>query len=155
MLFLPVVEAYDRWSSFYDSYDNPDGFHGRRDCESIPRRRFSGLSVFEFGCGTGRNLAALHSFGAEEIAGCDLSEGMLKVARTRVPRANLYAHDMSNRIPVPDGSYDLALFCLTLEHIPDIRHPLREAMRVTKADGRICIIEIHPYYSLTGVAAHF
>lgn len=153
-LFLPVVEAYDRWSLFYDSYDNPMVFMA---AEIVNRSLadVSGLSVFEFGCGTGRNLAALRSFGAKETAGCDVSEGMLEVARTRVPQANLYSHDMTNRIPVPDGSYDLALFCLTLEHIPDIRRPLREAMRITKANGRIHIIEIHPYYSLTGVAAHF
>lgn len=153
-LFLPVVEAYDRWSQFYDSYDNPMVFMAA-EIVNQSLAGVSGLSVFEFGCGTGRNLAALHSFGAKEVAGCDVSEGMLKVARTRVPRANLYSHDMRNRIPVPDGSYDLALFCLTLEHISDIRCPLREAMRVTRANGRICVIEIHPYYSLTGVAAHF
>ncbi len=153
-LFVAVVEAYDRWSSFYDSYDNPMVFMATQ----IVNRSLtdvSGLSVFEFGCGTGRNLAALDSFGAREIVGCDLSEGMLNVARTRVPQANLFPHDITNRVPVPDGRFDLALFCLTLEHVADIRQPLREAMRITKVNGRISIIEIHPFYSLGGVAAHF
>jgi malonyl-CoA O-methyltransferase len=57
-----------------------------------------GPSVFEFGSGTGRNLAALESFGAKECAGCDLSEGMLKVARTRVPQADLLRQDMNDRL---------------------------------------------------------
>ncbi|MBO0751714.1 MAG: hypothetical protein J2P53_06370 [Bradyrhizobiaceae bacterium] len=29
-MFLPVIEAYDRWSSFYDDYDNPMVFGSRQ-----------------------------------------------------------------------------------------------------------------------------
>jgi malonyl-CoA O-methyltransferase len=153
-LFLAVVEAYDRWSPFYDTYDNPMVFMA---AEIVNRSLAgaAGAAVFEFGCGTGRNLAALTSFGATEISGCDLSEGMLKVARARIPRADLFRHDMSQAVPVPDRTFDLTLFCLTLEHVSDIGPPLREAVRITKASGRISIIEIHPYLSLEGVAAHF
>lgn len=153
-LFLPVVEADDRWSPFYDSYDNPMVFMAAQ----IVRRSLSdvcGLSVFEFGCGTGRNLAALRASGATEITGCDLSEGMLSVARARVPQANLFRHDMDNQLPVENEVCDLTLFCLTLEHVADISRPLREAVRITRRTGRISIIEIHPFYSADGAAAHF
>jgi malonyl-CoA O-methyltransferase len=153
-LFLPVDEAYNRWSPFYDSYANPMVFMATE----IVHRSLAdvcGRSVFEFGCGTGRNLATLESFGAKECSGCDLSEGMLEVARPRVPQASLFRHDMNYRLPIPDESIDLALFCLTLEHVCDIRRPLREAVRIAKTTGRISIIEIHPFYSIGGAKAHF
>ena len=153
-LFLPVPEAYDRWSSFYDSYANPMVFMAAE----IVRRTLAGArgrSVFEFGCGTGRNLAALESMGAKECAGCDLSQGMLQVARTRVPRAELFCHDLNDPLPIRDAAFDVALLCLTLEHVSDLRRPLREAARITKTQGRICVIEIHPFYSLTGARANF
>ena len=153
-LFLPVAQAYDRWSSFYDTYDNPMVFMASQIvARALPG--LAGMSVFEFGCGTGRNLAALHACGARELAGCDLSDGMLNVARARLPQARLFAHDMTCPLPIAGGSVDRALFCLTLEHIADLRFPLQEAKRILRPEGRIGIVEIHPYYSLTGVAAHF
>jgi malonyl-CoA O-methyltransferase len=62
---------------------------------------------------------------------------------------------MTTQLPVPDDTFDAALFCLTLEHVADIRPPLREAIRITGPVGRICLVEIHPFYSLGGAAAHF
>lgn len=151
--FLSVDEAYNRWSPIYDTYANPMVFMA----SEIVRRSLGDvrdLSVFEFGCGTGRNLALLESYGAK-AAGCDLSPGMLEVARTRVGSANLFRHDMRQPLPVPDAAFDLALFCLSLEHVEDLQGPLTEAMRITRPGGRISVIEIHPYYSFTGTKAHF
>ncbi len=153
-LFLPVAEAYDRWSAFYDSYPNPMVYMA---AEIVHRSlaEVRGRSVFEFGCGTGRNLAALHSFGAALCAGCDLSSGMLEVAQSRLPQARLLHQDMNDPLPLPDASFHHVLFCLTLEHLSGIRPPLREALRILKPHGTISIIEIHPFYSLTGARAHF
>lgn len=153
-IFLPVSEAYDRWSAFYDAYDNPMVFMASRIIDqTMPA--IAGQSIFEFGCGTGRNLAAFATGGAGSVAGCDLSEGMLNVAKARLPGAALFRHDMGQPVPLPDGAFDRTLFSLTLEHLPDLVPPLREARRITRPDGIIQLIEIHPYYSLTGVAAHF
>ena len=153
-LFLPVAEAYNRWSPFYDAYDNPMVFMA---AEIVNRTLadITSLSVFEFGCGTGRNLAALAARGATPTAGCDLSEGMLTIARTRLPHARLFHHDMANPLPIPNDAFHRTLFSLTLEHLADLRAPLSEARRITKPDGRIHLIEIHPFYSLAGAAAHF
>ena len=153
-ILLPVAEAYDRWSAFYDSYDNPMVFMASRIVDqAMPA--IAGQSIFEFGCGTGRNLAAFSANGAGAVGGCDLSEGMLNIAKARLPAAALFRHDMAQPAPLPDGAFDRTLFSLTLEHLPDLVPPLREARRITRPDGTIHIIEIHPFYSLTGVAAHF
>lgn len=49
---------------------------------------------------------------------------------------------------------DLALFCLTLEHVADLTAPLAQARRIVPPGGRIAFFEIHPFMSPGGVAAH-
>jgi malonyl-CoA O-methyltransferase len=109
----------------------------------------------EFGCGTGRNFAALAARGASNLIGFDLSSVMLAEARKRDGDLTLFQADMSAPIPLPDQSVDFILFSLTLEHVADLVPPLQEARRLLRAEGAIQIIEIHPYLSLQGISAHF
>lgn len=153
-VFLPIAEAYDRWSSFYDSYDNPMVFGASQVVQRLAER-VAGQDVVEFGCGTGRNLLRLKQHGAANLVGCDLSAGMLDQARACDPALVLLQQDMTRPLPLADGSADLVLFSLTLEHVDDLAHPLREARRLLRAAGRIAVIEIHPFLSLGSVAAHF
>jgi len=157
-VFLPVDQAYDRWSPIYDSYRNPMVFMASEILQRSVVGFVRGAEVFEFGCGTGRNLLMLEAAGARTAAGCDFSEGMLAEARRKNPRLRLLRHDMTlpmGEETVRDGSVDLVLFSLTLEHVADMRTPLSEARRILRPDGRITIIEIHPFLSLSGLAAHF
>lgn len=143
--------AYDRWAASYDACDNPMVFMASA---AIAQADFGGCRVFEFGCGTGRNLAALRERDATAVAGCDLSDGMLAVARRRCPDTELLRHDMTG-LPVAGGSFDAALFSLSLEHVKYLPGALAEARRIVRPGGRISIFEIHPYLSLGGTAAHF
>ncbi|MDR3435740.1 methyltransferase domain-containing protein [Telmatospirillum sp.] len=154
VIHLPVAEAYDRWSGFYDAYDNPLVFVTGHALSTLAES-VAGKDVFEFGCGTGRNLSALKACGAAHVAGCDLSEGMLAKARLRDPAFEVMRHDMTAPLSRPDRSADLALFCLSLEHVGDLAGPLRQARRVLRPGGAIAILEIHPFLAETGVAAHF
>jgi malonyl-CoA O-methyltransferase len=156
-VFVSVEAAYDRWAAFYDVYDNPMVFMASQALrESMLAGKPAGLNVFEFGCGTGRNLALLALLGAGSLAGCDLSEGMLSVARQRCPGARLFRHEMTKELPGSFGeTADLVLFCLTLEHIDSLTAPLSQARRILRPGGRVAIFEIHPFLSLEGVAAHF
>jgi len=149
-----VDEAYDRWSLFYDAYDNPLVFAASQVMERMAER-VVGLDVFEFGCGTGRNLALLKRAGAARLAGCDFSAGMLARARKANPDLALLQHDITLPLPLDLGSTDLALFCLTLEHIGNLEPALRDAARLVRRGGSIVIVEIHPFLALLDVAAHF
>jgi malonyl-CoA O-methyltransferase len=112
-----------------------------------------------YGAGSLVRLAApmLDGAGARTVAGCDFSEGMLAEARRKSPRCRLFRHDMTQPLgeAVPDDSTDIVLFSLTLEHVADPRTPLAEARRILRPNGCIVIIEIHPFLSLSGLAAHF
>lgn len=153
-LFLPVAAAYDRWSSFYDAYDNPMVFGASQVVDDLSAT-VGGKGVVEFGCGTGRNLAHLKRGGAKDLIGCDLSMGMLEQARARDPQFLLFRQDMTQPVPLADRCADLVLFCLTLEHVGDLTGPLREARRLLREGGEIVMIEIHPFLSLNTVSAHF
>jgi malonyl-CoA O-methyltransferase len=153
-IHLAVVEAYDRWSSFYDCYDNPMVFGASRIVQRLAEN-VAGQDVIELGCGTGRNLERLKRKGAAKVIGCDISAGMLEQARARDAELTLLQQDMTQPLPLADGSADLILFSLALEHVGDLTSPLREAGRLLRPAGKIAVIEIHPFLSLGNVAAHF
>jgi malonyl-CoA O-methyltransferase len=151
---LTVAEAYNRWSAAYDDYPNSLVFAATRAVAALaPSAR--GLDVVEFGCGTGRNLELLKAGGAASLTGLDLSPGMLAKAEGRGLGADLRLHDMTQPAPLADACADLVLFVLTLEHIERPAAPLAEARRLLRPGGRIVVIEIHPFLSLGGLAAHF
>ena len=154
VLNLSVAEAYDRWSIGYDAYDNTMVLAAARAVAALAPEA-AGKAVLEFGCGTGRNLEALKAAGAARLVGLDLSDGMLAQARARDPSFDLRGQDMAMPVAEPDGAFDIVLFSLTLEHVADMATPLGEARRLLKPGGQVVVIEIHPYLSLGGLAAHF
>ncbi len=151
---LGVAAAYDVWAASYDGYDNPMVFAAGHAL-SQASLSLTQKTCLEFGCGTGRNLAALAARGATARIGFDLSSAMLAEARQRDASLTLFQADMSAPIPLPDQSADFILFSLTLEHVSDLATPLLEARRLLREDGTIKIIEIHPFLSLQGISAHF
>lgn len=153
-VFLPLAAAYDRWSARYDEYDNPM-VAAASHIVGTALGDVSGQDIIEFGCGTGRNLSALKALGARSVTGCDLSAGMLAEARKRDRTFHLLHVDMGQPLPLPYGSADLALFCLSLEHVSDLLAPFQEARRLLRPRGRLVLIEIHPFLTLNGVSAHF
>ena len=151
---LSVAAAYDLWALDYDGFDNPMVFAAAHAL-SQASLSLTQKTCLEFGCGTGRNLAALAARGATRLVGFDLSSAMLVQATKRDTGWTLFQADMSAAIALPDQSADFILFSLTLEHVAELKSPLREARRLLRAGGTIKIIEIHPFMSLQGISAHF
>lgn len=151
---LSVAAAYDAWAATYDSYDNPMVFAASRAL-TTDGASVGGKDCLEFGCGTGRNLAAFLGAGARSVVGFDASSAMLAQAHKTCPKARLFQADMQADVPLNTASFDHILFCLTLEHVGDLVAPLRAARRVARPLATIRIVEIHPFISLQGIAAHF
>ncbi len=151
---LDVAAAYDVWAPSYDGYDNPM-VYAAGQALSQATLALAQKTILEFGCGTGRNLAAFAARGASNLIGFDFSSAMLAEARKRDGNWTLFKADMSAPIPLPDQSVDFILFSLTLEHVADLVPPLQEARRLLRTGGVIKIVEIHPFLSLNGISAHF
>lgn len=138
--------TYDRIGALQDS----QGFYeDRATALVVLHGQFtSAESVFEFGCGTGR--FALRLF--EEYLppttcyrGVDVSPKMVRLAQTRLvshsPRAEVILTEGGPPIDEPAESYDrfVSNYVFDLLSHEDIRAVLREARRMLRPDGLLCL----------------
>ncbi len=151
----PVAAAYDRWSASYDADCNTT-----RDLDGRVLRAaglpLAGARVLELGCGTGRNTLFIAAQ-AREVLALDFSAGMLAQARTRCADlpVRFAQQDLRLRLPPADGTIDLALTNLVLEHIEDLRPVFAEAARVLRPGGMFFVSELHPAMQRAGKQANF
>jgi ubiquinone/menaquinone biosynthesis C-methylase UbiE len=91
--------------------------------------------ILDLGCGSGRAMKHFIEKGFS-VVGIDFSEEMLKLARKRVPQADLQKMDM-RKLKFPDESFDGIWSNFTLLHVParEIPTVLNECFRVLKPNG--------------------
>ena len=93
--------------------------------------------VLDVGCGTGVFLRMAADRGAI-VSGLDASEGLLEVARERVPEAELCLGDMQS-LPYGDDRFDVVTGFTSFFFAEDMVEALREARRVTRPGGKVAI----------------
>jgi SAM-dependent methyltransferase len=131
-----------------DAYDAIAGEFARRNAampeslvalgEELLGRLGDRPALLDAGCGAGRDLAWFEARGVA-ATGVDLSEGMLREARTRV-RGRLERADL-RALPFADGSFD-AVWCMAaLLHLPKAEAPvaLAELHRVLRPGGLLAV----------------
>ena len=135
------------WNSIADYYDYKYGYGTEKGYLKLCRKTLLvsnitrlgfGDKVLELGCGTGSssNLLALQGL---EVAGVDISEKMLGMARLKNKNVNYYKADIK-RLPFLDISFDVILGFYILQYV-DVSDVLQEVYRVLKPQGRVCFIE--------------
>ncbi len=105
--------------------------------------RPAGREVVDIGCGGGAFVRELSSRGAR-VTGVEISEAQLAPARARDGAGDArYLVGRAERLPLDDASVDVAIFMRTLHHVPiaDQLMALREARRVLRPDGCVCVVE--------------
>ncbi len=150
---LPVREGYDAWAPSYDAtvLDLMD----LRLAERLQTVDWQASSeALDLACGTGRMGRWLAKRGVGPIDGVDLSAGMLARAEAQGIYRTLQAGDVT-RVPAPDGAYGLITISLADEHMCDLLPLYAEASRLAAADGVFVLIGYHPWFLMTGMAAHF
>ncbi len=150
-----VAAAYDEWAETYDTDPN----RTRELAGQVLRKLnlpVAGRDVVEIGCGTGRNSEWLITQAAS-ITAVDFSEKMLQRARVRVndPRVHFIQHDVHNAWPIADGSTDIVIAMLVLEHVELLDTVFAEAARVLRRGAELFICELHPMRQLLGGQAQF
>lgn len=103
------------------------------------------MSAFEYGCGTGQlSFELRENIGPIMLA--DSSDGMLEVLRDKINSRS--ADDMKpvklnlSTDPLPDARFDLIYTMMTLHHIPDTRHILRQFHSLLNPDGYLCVADL-------------
>ena len=98
-------------------------------------------TCLEIGCGTGVHATQIRKLGWTP-AGVDLSAGMLRHARRRLPIAQADAE----HLPIRDGSLPAVIAMMVHTDMPAYPAVLREVARVLRPGGVIVHAGVHPCF---------
>lgn len=119
-------------------------------------RDIAGRTVLEVGCGRGELSRWLASrpapprlLAAADFAGSAVSRGA-DFARRRGLGGIAWGVADITRLPFPDQTFDTALSCETVEHVPHPERAFHELARVLKPGGRL-LLTTPNYLSTTGL----
>lgn len=127
----PIAEAYDTiYTGRTRVWENQGRTPAFLRWFSALLERYAGERLLEIGCGEGFLLASINK--GEKFA-VDLSLEALRRARAR-GRGN-FSLALGERLPFPDGHFDLVTSVGVMEHFLDIGEALREIRRILKPGG--------------------
>lgn len=98
-------------------------------------------TCLEVGCGTGVHADRVRALGWRPV-GVDLSTGMLRYARGRLPTARANAE----QLPISTGSVPAVLSMMVHTDMPGYPAVLREVARVLRPGGMLVHIGVHPCF---------
>jgi SAM-dependent methyltransferase len=107
--------------------------------------------ILDFGCGIGATEKVLRDrFPSASIDGVDASPESLKAAGALALRDVNFHLSESERLPFPDGSFDLIYSNGTFHHIDHGKHAavFGELVRVLRSGGHLFVFENNPYNPL-------
>ncbi len=107
----------------------------------------AGKRVLDAGCGNGIFTIKLKELNAEVI-GVDASEYLIKSAQKHFHGINFFVHDLNNKLPFEDSSFDVIVSKMVIEILSDIKFAVKEFYRVLKPKGKLIISNLHPAYFL-------
>lgn len=134
-MYTDRAELYDLIYHWKDYRKEADTLRSLLHAEGIP----DGSRVLEVACGTGAYLLPLSEH--FRVAGCDLNEGMINVARRKLPGVPLWTVDM--RELAVDEPYD-AVLCMfsSIGYLLDeasLRRAAAAFARATRPGGLVVI----------------
>ena len=100
------------------------------------------MKFLDYGCGTGRSLRFIRSFGYNDIVGVDISNDMLSQAKKIDPLGD-YCLIENSRIPYDDNTFDIIFMSYVFLEIGEydkIVEVLKEFKRVLKSNGYVIFI---------------
>lgn len=97
----------------------------------------AGVRVLDVGCGTGEFCALAAERGAE-VAGIDAAEGMVAIARRRLPGTDLRVGPME-ALPWPDDTFDVVTAFNAFQFAATFEGAAAEAARVTRPGGTVAV----------------
>jgi demethylmenaquinone methyltransferase/2-methoxy-6-polyprenyl-1,4-benzoquinol methylase len=102
-----------------------------------------GMKILDIAAGTGASSAPLAKAGAD-VTALDFSEGMLEEGRRLRPEIT-FIHGDALTLGFANSTFDVTTISFGLRNTHDISKALSEALRVTKENGLIYVVEFsHP-----------
>ncbi len=109
-----------------------------RDLPEILSTHVTGLRAIDFGCGTGRSTRVLRKLGFD-VTGVDISEDMLRIARTTDPSGDYRLVPGDNLSQFAAGCFDVVLCAFPFDNVPGRMKAriLRDLRRLLAPTGTI------------------
>jgi predicted TPR repeat methyltransferase len=134
-----VAGRYDAWAQGYD--DDLASWSYRAPAvvaDTVLSRHPGVTSVLDVGCGTGLVGRAIRSRGCTaRLAGIDISQASLEVARRSGVYDVVAQADLQRRLPLPDGGVDAVVCVGVMTYLPEVEAVWREMARVTRTGGLV------------------
>ncbi len=108
-------------------------------------RDLTGKKVLDLGCGYGYYTNYFTSIGAN-VLGVDGSEKMIEIARGKYPHCIYALHDISEKLPFEEGTFDLVFCNQVLMDIENIEIVFSECKRILKENGIFYYSIVHPAF---------
>ncbi len=143
VMFDGIAGTYDLVNSLMSA-----GLHHRwRELGVMVAQVEPGGTVLDVCCGTGDFAFALRrAVGAQgRVVGLDFSEEMLRVAREKCGRNQLWVDFVQGDLlglPFADDEFDACTVGFGIRNVPDIARAFAEMRRVVRPGGRVVCLEI-------------
>jgi SAM-dependent methyltransferase len=97
-----------------------------------------GAQIIEVGCGDATFTSDLAKF-SSSVTAIDISAGQIEQNTGRFPGINFLQHDVAERFPFPDASFDVAWCSEVLEHLFEPAFAMSEMHRILRPGGRLLV----------------
>jgi SAM-dependent methyltransferase len=153
---LAVQPGYAAWAPLYDDDGNPlvalEGPAVRARFGAIAGRR-----AIDIGCGTGRHTLALADEKPVALFALDVTPEMMAIAQKKLRGrpVQFVRHAFPHPMPFQNGTFDLAVLGLVIEHVRELETAFLELHRILAPGGRAIVSALHPDRTAEGQRARF
>ena len=131
-------EHFNRQASIYDEKDTIYySKYGKISCNYVSEylKNIDYNKLLDIGSGTGYLINMLKDKEMSEFYGLDLSEEMIKIAKSKNIENAQFILGSANKLPFDDDAFDIVTCIQSFHHYPYPNEAMREAYRVLKKGG--------------------
>ena len=131
-------EHFNRQASIYDEKDTIYySKYGKISCNYVSEylKNIDYNKLLDIGSGTGYLINMLKDKEMAEFYGLDLSEEMIKIAKSKNIENAQFILGSANKLPFDDDAFDIVTCIQSFHHYPYPNEAMRDAYRVLKKGG--------------------
>lgn len=110
-----------------------------------------GKAILDVGCGLGTYVRKFRGF-SEDVHGVDVDPERVAEASESLPNIQV---SFGERLPFPDGRFDVVFLNEVIEHVEDDRQTLSECVRVLRAGGHVVVYAPNRWYPFETHGVYF